>query len=236
MAKKTYLWIEDRENKSGHTFWKNFLYNIFPDVILESKENNSKLLKAVRDLTDDENTYIIAYDHSFDNPQVVREMRMIAESARTKKNVLELDIICFEFILLEFKKLIDWIYAPEDEFLTKRRTSIVVREKLLEAISKQVDYKSVDEIIKYVRAVDEYNIEQLSAKILFELTRNTGFEVAKGNLGQCWVVDCCDWNDRKEDDVCGLDENRISVREKILDLYQMTSLRSAFQKCGLEVH
>lgn len=72
LAKKTYLWIEDRENKSGYTFWKNFLDCIFPDVILESKENNSKLLKAVRDLTDNENTYIIAYDHSFDNPQVVQ--------------------------------------------------------------------------------------------------------------------------------------------------------------------
>ncbi|MCO7122226.1 hypothetical protein NIA71_09755 [Ihubacter massiliensis] len=91
-------------------------------------------------------------------------MRMINEIARTKKNVLELDIICFEFILLEFKKLIDWIYASDDEFLTKRQKSIVVREKLLEAISKQADYKTVDEIVEYVRTVDEYNIEQLSAK------------------------------------------------------------------------
>lgn len=62
-----------------------------------------------------------------------------------------------------------------NEFLAKRRTTIVVREKLLEVISKQVDYKSVD-------------------------------------------------------------ENRISVREKMMDLYQMTSLRSVFRKCGLEVH
>ena len=51
------------------------------------------------------------------------------------------------------------------------------------------------------------------------MTRNTGFEVSKGSLGQCWLVDCCDWLGRKEDDICGLDENRISAREKMVDIY-----------------
>ena len=55
----TYFWIEDRENKSGYVFLSQFLQNIFQDVILESKENNSKLLKAVTNLEDEENTYII---------------------------------------------------------------------------------------------------------------------------------------------------------------------------------
>ena len=36
-----------------------------------------------------------------------------------------LDIIYFEYILLEFKELIEWIYAPEDEFLQKRARAIV---------------------------------------------------------------------------------------------------------------
>ena len=71
MIKRVYLWIEDRKDKSGYMFWKNFMENLFPKVIVESKENSSELIKAVKKLTDTQNEYIIAYDHSFDNPQVL---------------------------------------------------------------------------------------------------------------------------------------------------------------------
>ncbi len=45
-----------------------------------------------------------------------------------------LDIICFEYILLEFQELIEWIYAPEDEFLEKRAGTITARHKLVEGL------------------------------------------------------------------------------------------------------
>ena len=38
-----------------------------PDVIVESKKNNSELVKAVKTLQDEENKYIIVFDNSFDN-------------------------------------------------------------------------------------------------------------------------------------------------------------------------
>ena len=47
---KTFLWIEDKKNKSGYTFWKTFTEQLFPDVIVESKKNNSELVKAVKRL------------------------------------------------------------------------------------------------------------------------------------------------------------------------------------------
>ena len=93
-----------------------------------------------------------------------------------------LDIICFEYILLEFDKLIKWIYAPDDEFLVKRIKAIRARELLV---------KTIQEIIKYDNHLDNHNIEQLSAKLLFDLTRNTGFEVSKGMIGKCWIDSCC---------------------------------------------
>jgi hypothetical protein len=37
------------------------------------------------------------------------------------------------------------------------------------------------------------NTEQLSAKRLLEITRNTGFETTKGKLGDCFIVDQCEW-------------------------------------------
>ena len=47
---KTYLWIEDRKNKSGYIFWQTLLGQLCPEIVLESKQNNSELVKAVKDL------------------------------------------------------------------------------------------------------------------------------------------------------------------------------------------
>jgi hypothetical protein len=181
MEHKTYFWIEDREGKSGYIFWETFMKQLCPEVLVESKKNNSELVKAVKGLEDTENRYII----------------------------------CFEYLLLEFKDLISWIYAPDDEFLTKRRKAITARDKLVSMIATgELDYKDIKEIIDYNEAVDSYNIEQLSAKTLFDLTRNTGFEVSKGSIGECWIKSCCEWQNRMEDDVCGLDKGNYQLMRK----------------------
>lgn len=207
-----------------------------PYVIVESKKNNSELVNAVRELQDAENKYIIAFDNSFDNRQVVMEHKFLKKYVSEKKNVFLLDIICFEYILLEFKELIEWIYAPEDEFLEKRAGRIVARRKLIEALqADNFDYKGIREIVKYDKNIEEHNIEKLSARLLFDLTRNTGFEVSKGTLGECWIKSCCEWKERREDDICGLDSRRLSVFDKMKRIYAGSSLKIQFPKVGLEV-
>lgn len=195
---KTYLWIEDRKNKSGYIFWQTLLGQLCPEIVLESKTNNSELLKAVKELEDSENRYIVVFDNSFDNLQVAMEQKMLRKYAGDKENVVLMDIICFEYILLEFKELTEWIYAPDDEFLVKREKAI-------------------------------------TARILFDLTRNTGFEVSKGSVGECWIKSCCEWEERMPDDICGLDVSRLSVKEKMKRICKGTSLLKQFQNMGLEV-
>ena len=152
------------------------------------------------------------------------------------KNVILLDIICFEYILLEFDKLIKWIYAPDDEFLVKRIKAIRARELLVKSIqSETFDYKTIQEIIKYDNHLDNHNIEQLSAKLLFDLTRNTGFEVSKGMIGKCWIDSCCNWHEREENDICGLDENKLSIADKMKCICIGTSLKYKFSKMGMEI-
>ncbi|MBQ3513970.1 MAG: hypothetical protein IJA32_09280 [Lachnospiraceae bacterium] len=147
-----------------------------------------------------------------------------------------MDIICFEYILLEFDKLIDWIYAQDDEFLIKRANEINARNKLVETLKiGEMDYKAIQEIIDYDSKLDNHNIEQLSAKLLFDLTRNTGFEVSKGKIGDCWIKTCCEWDERQENDICGLDFNRLCVEDKMRSIYTGTSLNIEFSKVGLEV-
>lgn len=131
MQKNIYLWVEDRVDKAGFTFWKTMMEQLFPNVIVESKTNNSELIKAVQNLSDHENKYIVAFDQAFDNIQVVREHQLLQTCIRERRNVYELRLICFEDVLLEFEYLLDWIYAPHDEFIQKRAVAITAREKLI---------------------------------------------------------------------------------------------------------
>lgn len=235
MPAKTFLWIEDRKGKASYIFWKSLLKQLCLEVEIESKKNNSELVKAVRDLDDTDSRYVIVLDGSFDNQQVALEQKRLKQYAEKKGNVILMDIICFEYILLEFRHLIDWIYASDDEFRKKRANAITAREKLISSIENgTTDYKVIKELAEYDARIAEHNIEQLAAKLLFDLTRNTGFEVSKGKIGDCWIKPCCEWDNRKEDDICGLDHSRLSIYEKMKSIYEGTCLKDQFRAAGLE--
>lgn len=234
--RKVYLWLEDRKGKSGYVFWKTMMSQIAPEVIVESKKNNSELVKAVKQLKDEENHYVIVFDNSFDNLQVCQEQKLLRNYVKMKHNVEMMEFICFEYILLEFDQLISWIYAPEDEFLRMRMAAIEARKKLLSTLkSGNMHYKVFQEIMQYDPYLEEHNIEQLAARLLFDLTRNTGFEVSKKRIGECWVKSCCLWENRREDDVCGLDRHPLALAEKMECIYRGTSLHDELKKIGLEV-
>lgn len=234
MSQKIHLWIEDKEGKSSFIFWYTFMKELFPDVIVESKKNNSELVKAVKEISDTDR-YIIVMDNSFDNPEVYLEQRRLNKYS-VGKDVVKINLICFEYLLLEFTGLFDWIYAEEDEFREKRERAINARNTLTNIISSgNMNYKQVEEITQYGRELEKRNIEQLSAKLLYDLTRNTGFEVSKGKVGDCWIKACCGWKDRQEDDICGLDNFRLDVTEKMKSIYSGTSLKTELPKAGLEV-
>ena len=167
---------------------------------------------------------------------MILQIGLAKNTTKEKDNVVLLDIICFEYILLEFKELIDWVFTPDDEFLEKRADIISGRTKLVSAISNgDSSYKEIKEIKDYCDNIEDYNIEQLSAKILFELTRNTGFEVSKSSIGECWIRSCCDWSGRQDDDICGLDNSRLDLYDKMKHILAETCLSSEFRRLGLEV-
>lgn len=224
MAK--YLLTEDQKGKSGYTFWKTLMAELFPDVIVESRQNNRGILKAVKNIkNEDGNFYIIAFDQSFDNDQVVRETRKLMEYAQNKSNVCIMDIISFEYTLLEFKALTDWVFAENDELRIQREGLLEIREILISSVNKNTDYKSAPKIKDLFSQINEYNIEQLAAKLLYLITRNTGFEVSKSILGVCWRTDCCGFDDRQSDDLCGLETRRLPLSEKMLQIFNNTSLQ-----------
>lgn len=231
---EVYLWTEDAKDKAGYIFWKTLMGILYPEVIVESKQNSSKLIKSIQSIVDDGNYYIIAFDHSFDNMQVMRELVWLREACAKHSNIYELNIVSFEYILLEFRYLIQWIFAEEDDFKEQRKNVIAIREKLLEAVRHQISYKEIEEVKTYIKTLERYNIEQLVSKLLFDLTRNTGFEVSKKKLGICWMSSCCGFLDRQEDDLCGLDNDRKDLREKMIAILQGTVLAEELKGAGLE--
>lgn len=76
----------DRRSKGKGRFYilEKALQQLCPDIKVESKTNNSELVKAVRNLKDTENRYIIVLDNSFDNLQVALEQKRLREYVEEK--------------------------------------------------------------------------------------------------------------------------------------------------------
>lgn len=234
---KTIIWTED--SKSGYVFWMKFFEILLPEAIVESKKNNSELVKAVSNLLqDDNNKYIIIMDQAFDNPQVIRERKRLLDAIQKRNNVYVINIISFEYLLLQFKCLPKWVFAEDDNLREKRERLLEIRNRLV-SILKGLNslYYLSDEYIKaYCESCGENNVEQLCARLLFDITRNTGFEVSKKAVGPCWIRNCCEWRERAEDDICGLDDARISVRDKMCQIYNYSAdLVKEFKAVGVEV-
>ena len=59
-------------------------------------------------------------DHAIDNPDVLRELRRLYRLAEDKSNITIIKIFSFEFILLSFSLLEQWVFAEKDALKDKR--------------------------------------------------------------------------------------------------------------------
>ncbi|WP_302343162.1 hypothetical protein [uncultured Ruminococcus sp.] len=209
----TYVWCED--SGSGYAFWNTVFKIMYPEFIVETKNSNTRLNKAIRQISDDNNLYYVIVDTVLDNQDVLRELTRLKRSIIGKNNIKVIKIHSFEFSLLSFEFLEKWVFAENDDLKEQRKDKLEAREKLVKLIS---DGGTADELSLF-KSVYQYqskmNTEKIAAKLLTEITRNTGFETNKKQVGFCFVNSCCEWDDRQENDLCGLDDKRLSVSEKI---------------------
>ena len=133
MTSKTFLWIEDRKGKASYIFWETLLRQLCPDIQVESKRNNSELVKAVKNIDDEDNKYIIMFDNSFDNLQVTTEQKilyqvMVPLLARNE----------------EFRTIYDYYVTRVKNPLTRRQAMVAVSCKLIRVfyavLTKGIDY------------------------------------------------------------------------------------------------
>ena len=111
-----YLWTED--TGAGLHFWQLVNELFFNgELKVESKECNPE-----------DDKYYIAFDYVVDNQDIRNKYRFLKSVAsKSDKHIVILDIICFEYLILSFDKLIEWTG-------TGKKDKIKIREEILKVI------------------------------------------------------------------------------------------------------
>lgn len=228
---KRYIWCEDAG--SGYQFWKVLFKNLYPDIIVETKHNNSQLSKNAENINEDGNLYYIMIDTATDNPDVLRELKRLKKNISGKNNVRIIELRSFEFALLSFEYLEEWVFAEHDELKDKRKQQIIAKQTFVKLM---ISGGKIDEL-KAFKSIYNYrsntNSEKIAARLLFDITRNTGFETDKSKIGPCFVCSCCEWDGKQDDDICGLDNSKPTLSEKMKQLFEYSVLHKAFEEAGL---
>ena len=198
-----YLWTEDIG--AGFHFWKlvNQLY--FDNaLIVESKGSNQGILDSVLDLEIKESDkYYVAFDYVVDNQDVLNKYRMLnAIAEKSKGKIVILDMICFEYLILSFNKLVSWTG-------TGKADKIKMREDVLAAINNHsINLSEIDDekTLQYLAGFKTYSTERVMKSLVGEFTQNEKWSVKGKLMGECWHMDCC-ISERSDNPRCGKPES-----------------------------
>ena len=183
-----YLWTED--TGAGLHFWK-LVNQLFFDnaLVVESKESNQGILYSLTSLNaKEEDEYYIAFDYVPDNQDIrnkYRQLKQLVEKSEAK--VIILDMICFEYFILAFDKLVSWTG-------TGKTDKIKMREDILAAIEDhRIDLSKIKNqtIMQYLSGFKRYSTERVMKSLVGELTQNEKWSVKGPLMGECWYKDCC---------------------------------------------
>ena len=183
-----YLWTED--TGAGLHFWK-LVNQLFFDnaLVVESKESNQGILYSLTSLNaKEEDEYYIAFDYVPDNQDIrnkYRQLKQLVEKSEAK--VIILDMICFEYFILAFDKLVSWTG-------TGKTDKIKMREDILAAIEDhRIDLSKIKNqtTMQYLSGFKRYSTERVMKSLVGEFTQNEKWSVKGPLMGECWYKDCC---------------------------------------------
>ena len=183
-----YLWTED--TGAGLHFWK-LVNQLFFDnaLVVESKESNQGILYSLTSLNaKEEDEYYIAFDYVPDNQDIrnkYRQLKQLVEKSEAK--VIILNMICFEYFILAFDKLVSWTG-------TGKTDKIKMREDILAAIEDhRIDLSKIKNqtTMQYLSGFKRYSTERVMKSLVGEFTQNEKWSVKGTFMGDCWYKDCC---------------------------------------------
>ena len=183
-----YLWTED--TGAGLHFWQLINRLFFDDAfVIESKGSNQGLLDALSDLDiKEDDKYYIAFDYVVDNQDIRNKYRMLKSIAdKAEGKIIILDLICFEYLILAFDKLVVWTG-------TGKTDKIKIREEVLSAIENhRINLSKIDDemTLQYLAGFKRYSTERVMKSLVGEFTQNEKWSVNGPLMGECWYKDCC---------------------------------------------
>ena len=219
-----YLWTED--TGAGLHFWQ-LINQLFFDneLAIESKESNQGILDALSDLeikADDK--YYIAFDYVVDNQDIRNKYRMLKSiSEKSGGKVTILDMICFEYLILAFDKLVTWTG-------TGKTDKIKIREEVLSAIENhRINLSKIDDekTLQYLVGFKRDSTERVMKSLVGEFTQNEKWSVKGSLMGECWYKDCC-VSEHPDSLRCGKPEVE-GGSEKMRMLMQSETVRKVLQ-------
>ena len=183
-----YLWTED--TGSGLHFWKLVNQLFFNDaLVVESKESNQGLLDALAEIDmKEDDKYYISFDYVVDNQDIRNKYRMLKSiTDKAEGKIIILDMICFEYLILAFDKLVTWTG-------TGKTDKIKIREEVLSAIEDhRINLSKIDDVktLQYLADFKRYSTERVMKSLVGEFTQNEKWSVKGSLMGECWYKDCC---------------------------------------------
>lgn len=210
-----YIWTED--TGAGLHFWELANMHLFKEsFIVESKGSNQGILDAVRGLVPKrDDRYYLAFDIVYDNMDVVNkylELRDLA--AAYPGQIIILDMVCFEYLILSFSRLVEWTG-------TGKKDKIAAREEILAAIDgHKIDAGRIADrrTREYLMGFKRYSTERVIKAVTYELTENEEWSVKGQRMGGCWHRDCCVGQDADEVK-CGMTA-RMTGNSKMMELFR----------------
>ena len=183
-----YIWTED--TGAGLHFWKLVNQLFFDDaLVIESKESNQGILDALSELRikeDDE--YYIAFDYVVDNQDIRNKYRMLKSIAdKAEGKIVILDMICFEYLILAFDKIVAWTGTGKSD-------KIKIREEVLSAIENhRINLSKIkdENTLQFLAGFKRYSTERVMKSLVGEFTQNEKWSVKGSLMGECWYKDCC---------------------------------------------
>ena len=183
-----YLWTENAN--AGFHFWKLVNELFFDDeLVIVSKESNQGIIDALTDLKiEDGDKYYVAFDYVVDNQDIRNKYRMLKLiEERSEGKIIILDMICFEYLILAFDKLVEWTG-------TGKADKIKIREKILSAVENhRINLSKIDDekTLQYLAGFKRYSTERVMKSLVGEFTQNEKWSIKGEFMGECWYKDCC---------------------------------------------
>ena len=194
-----YLWTED--TGAGLHFWQLVNELFFNgELKVESKECNQGLLEAASQIciTEDDK-YYIAFDYVVDNQDIRNKYRLLRKyEAKSDNCIVILDMICFEYLVLAFDKLVEWTGTGKKDKVKMRMEILEIIENHHINLSKIQDEKT----LKYLAGFKRFSTERVMKSLAGELTENERWSIKGKEMGECWHKDCC-ISEHKDSIRCG---------------------------------